>query len=164
MENCVYDVSMHVIEEQLIRNLPPIFNSEALEKLADSQVANLVAEKQSSAVDRAYNEERLSNLVKASQELQRLDRHLLQLHVVESHEAIPDINKQSAAQSIGLHTDGHIDHVPSSALGGLSTGIDAVASLPSSAVEANVDTDYAAQAIRKKLKKGRQSGGAYSYD
>ncbi|TKA23110.1 hypothetical protein B0A54_17991 [Friedmanniomyces endolithicus] len=43
-------------------------------------VANLVAEKQSSAIDRAHNEEKLSNLVKASQELQRLDRHLLQLH------------------------------------------------------------------------------------
>jgi len=80
MKNCVDDVSIHAIEEQLVRNLPPVFNSDVLEKLDDAQVANLVAEKQSSAIDRAHNEEKLSNLVKASQELQRLDRHLLQLH------------------------------------------------------------------------------------
>ncbi|KAK1040950.1 hypothetical protein LTR74_018657 [Friedmanniomyces endolithicus] len=164
MKNCVDDVSIHAIEEQLVRNLPPVFNSDVLEKLDDAQVANLVAEKQSSAIDRAHNEEKLSNLVKASQELQRLDRHLLQLHVIESHEAIPDINEQSEPQKTGLHTDGHLDHLPSNLSVGVSTGVDAVTSPPSSAVEAEVDVGYPAQAMRKKLKKGRQSGGAYSYD
>ncbi|KAK3619910.1 hypothetical protein LTR22_025796 [Elasticomyces elasticus] len=62
------------------KNLPLVFNSEGLEKLADPQVANLPAEKQSSAIDHARNEEKLTNLVKASQELRRLDGHLLQLH------------------------------------------------------------------------------------
>ncbi|KAK3632225.1 hypothetical protein LTR56_016466 [Elasticomyces elasticus] len=164
MKSCVDDVSIHAIEEQLIQNLPPVFDSEVLQKLADSQVADLASEKQSSAIDRAHNEEKLTNLVKASQELQRLDRHLLQVHVIDSHEMIPDINGQSEPQGAGPRTDGPIDDVPSGASGGFSTGIDAVANLPSSAVEASVDTDYPAQAIRKKLKKGRQSGGAYSYD
>ncbi|KAK5711498.1 hypothetical protein LTR17_018373 [Elasticomyces elasticus] len=164
MKSCVDDVSIHAIEEQLIQNLPPVFDSEVLQKLADSQVADLASEKQSSAIDRAHNEEKLTNLVKASQELQRLDRHLLQVHVIESPEMIPDISGQSEPQGAGPHTEGPIDEVPSGASGGLSTGIDAVANLPSSAVEASVDADYPAQAIRKKLKKGRQSGGAYSYD
>ncbi|KAK3616824.1 hypothetical protein LTR56_025693 [Elasticomyces elasticus] len=182
MKNWVEGVSIHAIEELLLQNLPPVFFSEVLQKLADSQVADMAAEKQSSATDRAHNEEKLTNLVKASQELQRLDRHLLQLHsmtfgafavsvltsrtpaVLESHELISDINGQSEPQGAGPHSDGHIDHVPSSASGGLSTGIDAVANLPLSAVEASVDTDYSAQAMRKKLKKGRKSGRAYSYD
>ncbi|KAK3620169.1 hypothetical protein LTR56_023563 [Elasticomyces elasticus] len=163
MKNCVDGVSIHAIEEQLIQNLPLVFDSEVLQKLADSQVADLAAEKQSSAIDRAHNEDKLTNLVKALQELQRLDRHVLRLHVIEAHEAIPDINGHSKPQSTGLHTDGHIGHVPSSASGGLSTGVNVGAGLLSSAVEASVDTDYPAQAIRKKLKKGRQSGGAFSY-
>ncbi|KAK3617175.1 hypothetical protein LTR22_026817 [Elasticomyces elasticus] len=158
MKYCGVGVSIHTIEEQLIQNLPPVFDSEVLQKLADSQVADMAAEKQSSATDRAHNEEKLTNLVKESQELQGLDRRLLQNHG-KTFGAFA-----SEPQDAGSHTDGHIDHVPPSVSGGLSTGIDAVASLPSSAVEASVDTDYPAQAMRKKLKKGRQSGGAYSYD
>ncbi|KAK5698446.1 hypothetical protein LTR17_023650 [Elasticomyces elasticus] len=66
MESCVDDVSIHAIEEQLIQNLPPVFEFEVLQKLADSQVADLASEKQSSAIDRVHNEEKLTNLVKAS--------------------------------------------------------------------------------------------------
>ncbi|KAK3613274.1 hypothetical protein LTR56_027981 [Elasticomyces elasticus] len=130
MKNCVDGVSIHAIEEQLIQNLPLVFNSEDLEKLADPRVANLAAEKQSSAIDRARNEEKLTNLVKASQELRRLDGHLLQLHgktygafavsvpnelntgsyrVTRSNTGIVEQNKR---QSAGPHTDGHLDHVP----------------------------------------------------
>ena len=80
MKNCVDDISIHAVEEQVMQNLPRIFDPGVLEKLADSEIATLAAEKRSSAIDRAHNEEKLANLVKALQELQGLDRHLLRLH------------------------------------------------------------------------------------
>lgn len=80
MKHCIDDISIHAIEEQLIQKLSPVFDSEVLDTLSDSETAHLAAEKKTSAVDRAHNEEKLTNLVKALQELQGLDRHLLQLH------------------------------------------------------------------------------------
>lgn len=90
MKNWVDDVSIHAIEEQLIQKLPPVFDHKMIERLSDSDVAYLTAEKPNAALDRNHNLEKLENLRKALRELESLDRHRLQTHSKWPIEAYSD--------------------------------------------------------------------------
>ncbi|KAF2206158.1 hypothetical protein CERZMDRAFT_103746 [Cercospora zeae-maydis SCOH1-5] len=80
MKNWVDDVSIHVIEEQLIQKLPPVFDHKTIEQLTDADVNHLTAEKSNNASDRAHTLEKLDSLTKASKELESLGKNRLQTH------------------------------------------------------------------------------------
>ncbi|GIZ48169.1 hypothetical protein CKM354_001124200 [Cercospora kikuchii] len=80
LKNWVDDVSIHVIEEQLIQKLPLVFDHRTVEQLTDADVNHLTAEKSKNASDRAHALEKLDSLTKASKELESLGKHRLKTH------------------------------------------------------------------------------------
>lgn len=163
MKNWVDDVSIHAIEEQLIQKLTPVFDHKMIERLSDSDVAHLTAEKPNAALDRTHNVEKLENLRKALRELESLDGQRLRIHapVADLHDRESDCPSPATADA-RLSLEPRSQTPVSDAAGKDGAGV-AVESSPI-AEEVDVWDSFASTRAKKKPLKKKKPSAAVGWD